>query len=166
MFHTLDEFFSDWRQEREKTERVFGALTDDALGQRISAEGRRLETLAWHIVTSITDMMSHIGLRTGGPEPYGPEPGSAEKILAAYRELTASLEQQLRREWDDASLQQEHDLYGQKWKNVQTLHILIRHEVHHRAQLTVLMRQAGLRVPGVYGPSREEWSDMGREPQP
>jgi hypothetical protein len=26
------------------------------------------------------------------------------------------------------------------------------------------MRQAGLRVPGVYGPAKEEWEDLGMEP--
>ena len=30
--------------------------------------------------------------------------------------------------------------------------------------MTVLMRQAGLRVPGIYGPAREDWSGMGMEP--
>jgi uncharacterized damage-inducible protein DinB len=29
-----------------------------------------------------------------------------------------------------------------------------------RGQLTVLMRQADLKVPGVYGPSKEEWEAM------
>jgi hypothetical protein len=28
-----------------------------------------------------------------------------------------------------------------------------------------LMRQAGLKVPGVYGPSREEWSQFGMPAQ-
>jgi uncharacterized damage-inducible protein DinB len=32
--------------------------------------------------------------------------------------------------------------------------------------MTVLMRQAGLRVPGVYGPSQEEWSQFGMEAPP
>jgi uncharacterized damage-inducible protein DinB len=32
--------------------------------------------------------------------------------------------------------------------------------------MTVLMRQADLRVPGIYGPSREEWAAGGAEPQP
>jgi uncharacterized damage-inducible protein DinB len=31
--------------------------------------------------------------------------------------------------------------------------------------MTVLMRQAGLKVPGIYGPSREEWSQFGMPPQ-
>ena len=34
---------------------------------------------------------------------------------------------------------------------------LINHQNHHRGQMTVLMRQAGLTVPGVYGPAKEEW---------
>ena len=28
----------------------------------------------------------------------------------------------------------------------------------------VLMRQAGLKVPGVYGPAREEWTAYGMQP--
>jgi uncharacterized damage-inducible protein DinB len=33
---------------------------------------------------------------------------------------------------------------------------LVRHLIHHRGQMSVLMREAGLIVPGVYGLSREE----------
>ena len=32
---------------------------------------------------------------------------------------------------------------------------LINHQNHHRGQMTVLMRQAGLTVPGVYGPAKK-----------
>ena len=35
------------------------------------------------------------------------------------------------------------------------------HQCHHRGQMSVLMRQAGIRVPGIYGPAREEWSMLG-----
>ena len=40
---------------------------------------------------------------------------------------------------------------------------LINHQNHHRGQMTVLMRQAGLTVPGVYGPAKEEWAAAGME---
>jgi uncharacterized damage-inducible protein DinB len=40
------------------------------------------------------------------------------------------------------------------------------HQCHHRGQMTVLMRQAGQKVPGIYGPAKEEWSSMGMEPMP
>jgi uncharacterized damage-inducible protein DinB len=46
------------------------------------------------------------------------------------------------------------------------LSIVLSHQTHHRGQMTVLMRQAGVPVPGMYGPSREEWEAMGVPPLP
>jgi uncharacterized damage-inducible protein DinB len=51
-------------------------------------------------------------------------------------------------------------MYGQTWKRRDVLMALVMHQAHHRGQMTVLMRQAGLLVPGIYGPAREEWSKM------
>jgi len=45
-----------------------------------------------------------------------------------------------------------------------SLQVLVVHQAHHRGQMTVLMRQAGLKVPGVYGPAREEWTAYGMQP--
>ena len=47
-----------------------------------------------------------------------------------------------------------------------TLFYLIAHQTHHRGQMTVLMRQAGLRVPGIYGPAKEEWAAFGAPAMP
>ena len=55
-------------------------------------------------------------------------------------------------------------MFGQVWKRSELLSSLVRHQVHHRGQMTILMRQAGLKVPGVYGPAREEWAKMGMPP--
>ncbi|MEA3297729.1 MAG: DinB family protein, partial [candidate division Zixibacteria bacterium] len=41
---------------------------------------------------------------------------------------------------------------------------LIQHQIHHRGQMTVLMRQAGIKVPSLYGPAKEDWAQMGLEP--
>ena len=60
-----------------------------------------------------------------------------------------------------ATLEELDDMYGQQWPRGLTLAILLNHEIHHRAQMTVLMRQAGLVVPGVFGPSKEEWGEYG-----
>lgn len=43
---------------------------------------------------------------------------------------------------------------------------LIKHIVHHRGQITVLMRQAGLKPAGVYGPPKEDWVHLGVENPP
>ena len=114
-------------------------------------------------MTSLSEMMSRVQLPPEGPGEDAPAPEAAADILQGYRQLTASMESQMRGTWTDASLDEEFNMYGQQWTTAKTLHVLLRHEIHHRAQLTVLMRQAGLRVPGIYGPSREEWSAMGME---
>jgi uncharacterized damage-inducible protein DinB len=57
-------------------------------------------------------------------------------------------------------------MYGEQWSRGAVLSALILHQVHHRAQMTVLMRQAGLKVPGLYGPAREEWAAMNLPAQP
>jgi uncharacterized damage-inducible protein DinB len=52
-------------------------------------------------------------------------------------------------------------MYGETWKKGFTLYCMVSHQTHHRGQITVLMRQAGLKVHGVYGPAKEEWAEMG-----
>jgi uncharacterized damage-inducible protein DinB len=56
-------------------------------------------------------------------------------------------------------------MYGQQWKKGVALYYLVAHQTHHRAQMTTLMRLLGLRVPGIYGPSQEEWKEMNMAPQ-
>jgi uncharacterized damage-inducible protein DinB len=51
-------------------------------------------------------------------------------------------------------------MYGEHWPRGLTLQALVFHEIHHRGAMTVLMRQAGLTVPGIYGPNREETERM------
>ena len=65
----------------------------------------------------------------------------------------------------NADLEKEDTMYGEQWQRKVTLTSLVFHQIHHRAQIEVLMRQAGLRVPGLYGPSKEEWAAMGMTPQ-
>ncbi|HRN25773.1 MAG TPA: DinB family protein [Ignavibacteriaceae bacterium] len=43
--------------------------------------------------------------------------------------------------------------------------VIISHQTHHRAQLTIVMRLNGLNVPGIYGPSKEEWTQLGMPAQ-
>jgi uncharacterized damage-inducible protein DinB len=62
--------------------------------------------------------------------------------------------------WRDPMLDDELQMYGQTWKRRDVLMSLVVHQAHHRGQMTVLMRQAGLAVHGIYGPAREEWAKM------
>ncbi|NIU73596.1 MAG: hypothetical protein GWN71_08445, partial [Gammaproteobacteria bacterium] len=79
----------------------------------------------------------------------------------AYDAVSSELVAAVRAGWTDETLLETDDMYGQSWTRGASAAALILHEVHHRAQLTVLVRQAGLEVPGVFGPAKEEWARYG-----
>lgn len=165
MFRRVEDFLSSWEYETEATLKVFRNLTDESLGQRVSPEGRSLGRLAWHIVQSIREMGERTGLEVPGPGEEDSTPTSAAEIARQFEAAATTLSEQIRNRWTDAELEVEDDMYGEMWRRGRTLGVILIHQTHHRGQMTVLMRQAGLPVPGVYGPSREEWSDYGMPPQ-
>ena len=164
MYHTIDEFINDWEMESNSTQRIFDVLTDESLSQQVTGEDRTLGRIAWHIVTSVHEMLSRTGLKFEGAEPESPLPASAKEISDNYRSTSQYLIKAIKDQWTDESLKEMNDMYGQQWPNALTLSVLISHQTHHRGQMTVLMRQASLKVPGVCGPSREEWLAFGMEP--
>jgi len=165
MYRTVEDFLNDWTQENDSTLKVFKNLTDASLKQKVSAEGRSLGHLAWHIVLTLGEMGEKADLKVNAPPESTPNPSTASTIVATYEKAGASLAAEIKQKWNDEMLPEEIDMYGQKWTRSATLNSIIKHQIHHRAQMTVLMRQAGLKVPGVYGPSREEWSQFGMPTQ-
>jgi uncharacterized damage-inducible protein DinB len=161
MFHYAKEFVESWKQHSQETMKVLANLTDASLSQRVGPEDRTIARIAWHFTTSIPEMAGRAGLNLSGPSHTDPLPKTAQVIQDGYAQLARSLGEQVEKNWTDATLDIEDDMYGMKWKRGLTLLILIQHEIHHRGQLTVLMRQADLKVPGVYGPAREEWVNYG-----
>jgi uncharacterized damage-inducible protein DinB len=165
MYRTIQDFLTDWAQENDSTLKVFKNLTDASLKQKVSAEGRSLGHLAWHIVLTLGEMGNKAGLKVDAPPENAPDPNTASVIVAAYEKAGSSITSEVKQKWNDKMLAEEINMYGEKWTRSATLASIIKHQIHHRAQMTVLMRQAGLKVPGVYGPSREEWSQYGMPTQ-
>lgn len=164
MFRSIDDFELSWAYESDATLKTLRALTDVSLAQRVTPAGRTLGRLAWHITQTLPEMGGHAGLEVQGPKPDAPQP-RAEDIASAYEKAARSLVAAVRRQWTDSMLFEKIPMYGEQWTRGATLMALIAHQIHHRGQMTVLMRQAGLRVPGIYGPAREEWADLGMEPE-
>jgi uncharacterized damage-inducible protein DinB len=163
MFTSVDSFVKTWEDNVGRTTKIMEALTDDSLKQEVTNDHRTLGRMAWHVVTTISEMPAHLGMKLEGPAHTEPVPANAADIVMGYKTLAASLTEQIKG-WNDDDMMIEDDLYGEKWKRGMTLKILIDHEIHHVGQMTVLMRQAGLKVPGLYGPSKEEWSNYGGQP--
>jgi len=106
-------------------------------------------------------MLGLVKLNIDAPDHNAPRPDSAAEIAEAYEKAAKSVADEVNANWTDATLLETDEMYGDTWARGLTLLLLITHQAHHRGQMTVLMRQAGLAVPGVYGPSKEEWEAFG-----
>ncbi len=163
MFTKIEDFLTLWGHEASSTQKILDTLTDSSLAQEVSPEDRTLGRIAWHITTTLHEMLSRTGLTFEAAEHDSVVPTSAKDIADQYRHASESMISAIKEQWTDASLLEVKEMYGEQWANGLTLSILISHQTHHRGQMTVLMRQAGLKVPGVYGPSRDEWAEYGME---
>jgi uncharacterized damage-inducible protein DinB len=161
MYRTIEDFLQDWAREAEAMKRLLDQTTDVSLSQRVTPGGRSLGELAWHCILTLGEMSAHAGLTVQGPDEQAPVPTNISEMCEAYQGSANFVAEQIRQRWSDASLEEDVAMYGEVWKRGQVLSSLILHQAHHRGQMTVLMRQAGLQVPGIYGPSREEWAAMG-----
>ncbi len=158
MYQTLQQFLDDWKHESSLTSNVLTVLTDSSLGQTVTeAKGRSLGELAWHLATSVTGMLSAGGLQIEGPGFSAPVPSHAQDIVQGYRQVSEAASAALKEQWTDAKLAEPLLLFGRiETTYAGLLTLVVRHQIHHRGQMTILMRQADLVPPGVYGPNEEE----------
>ena len=160
MYRKIEDFVNDWEYEAGETLRLFKQLTDEALNHSFHQDHRTLGRLAWHITYTLAEMMHTAGLPI---ELIASEPETfkAENLVSLYEKEADAVKRVVQRHWVEEDLAESIPMYGDDWAKGAVLSVLIRHQAHHRGQMTVLMRQAGLKVPGIYGPSREEWEAMG-----
>jgi len=160
MYHTINEFIEEWNNEAASTQKLLDVLTDSSLGQEVAPGYRTLEKLAWHIVTSLP--VSVFGVESA--QEANTLPTSAREIAEGFREISSAISDSVKMKWTDATLKEVHMVFGADLPLEVSLQLVVKHLIHHRGQLTVLMRQAGLMVSGVYGPAREEWTTIGLQP--
>jgi uncharacterized damage-inducible protein DinB len=163
MFLSAEHFSTVWKYESEATARLLEKITDSSLSRPQDENLRTVGRAAWHIVTTLPEMAGRVGIPVAGVKHTDPIPANAATIAKAYRTAAASVLAAVEK-WPEADFHKEDDMYGQTWKRGQSLWALVAHEIHHRGQLTVLMRMAGLPIVGIYGPTKEEWSQYGSKP--
>jgi uncharacterized damage-inducible protein DinB len=165
MFRKVDDFIAVFNDEAKFTSQVFHALTDASLWQSINNDHRTIGRLAWHLTRTIPEMLGKIGLAATGPGEHEVVPSTARTIAAAYDAAAKSVPEAIAKaKWTDADLENEFSPYGEPWTVAYTLRAFLLHQAHHRAQVTTLMRQAGLQPPALYGPRKEDWAKMGMQP--
>ena len=165
MYRKIEDFINDWTYEYQSTLKVFNNLTDESLIKKVNENVRTAGRIAWHITTSIGEMAHRTGLTFKTVESDSALPSTVSEIVQVYKEAAENLLTEIKESWNDETLFVEDDMYGENWKRGTTLAVIINHQIHHRAQLTVVMRLLGLKVPGIYGPAKEEWNSFGMPAQ-
>ena len=162
MFSSLQHFETIWAAETASTLSCLHNLTDESFSKNLVNDYRTIGRLVNHIVDCAASIPHEAGLPVAGYEKK--HYNTKAELTNAYIQLTDGVKQALT-QWTDATLQEDTPMYGETWKKGFALWVTVVHQIHHRGQLTVLMRAAGLQVPGIYGPSKEEWEAMPFLPQ-
>jgi uncharacterized damage-inducible protein DinB len=161
MFNNVEEFITEWKMEEANTIKLLNAMTDESLDQSIGEDFSSLGELAWHITTAIKAIISQSGLQFEASMSKEEMPATAKEITEKYAEASKAMIDAAQKEWKEKDLNQIINAFGFLEMPIYALlRMAISHQTHHRGQMTVLMRQAGLAIPGMYGPSKEEWAAM------
>lgn len=156
MYQSIAGFLNVWQMESSLTQRLMNQLTDESLKQEIAPGYWSLGETAWHIVVAGGLIAKQTGLDFDSPSYEATVPTSAKEIADGYQQMSQGLLEAVKKQWKDEDLLAESLVFGQSQANGITLAMLVSHEIHHRGQLSVLMHQAGVKVPGIYGASKDD----------
>nr|WP_249315838.1 DinB family protein [Bacillus sp. FJAT-49711] len=154
VYRKVEDFVNDWNVASAGTLNVFKAMTNDKMDQAIVPGHSSLGWLAWHLVGAAGAFGHFAGLNIPGPTRDQPIPTNASEIVDAYEKVIDAFKKEISK-LSDESLLEEVTGFGSPTLRGALLRALIDHQTHHRGQMTVLLRQAGLTVPPVMGPTKE-----------
>jgi uncharacterized damage-inducible protein DinB len=160
----IDGMLQELQQEAVTTRRVLERVPDAHLGWRPHPKARTLGELALHVATVPGGVAQLAARPSPVPAPeFGadPSPAIAADLVPA---LERSIDDAMRtlRAMDDRTLME-------TWRVVRgdqelfaipriafLRSIMLNHWYHHRGQLTMYLRELGVAVPSIYGPSADE----------
>ena len=158
MYREISDFIADWQQESASTLLLFRQLTDSSLTQRIDVDGWNLAQIAWHLVIAPAELLRQAQVTIETPDEDA-VPDRAADIVAAYQAMSDKI-LCFAASCNNEMLAEEINVFGNCWSWGKILAVSLRHQTHHRGQITVLARQAGLVIPGVCGPTRTEMAEL------
>lgn len=154
MYRQIDDFLQEWSNASKGTLQVLQALTDDKLNQNIVEGHSTLGWLGWHLVGAAGYFSYLAGLKVPMIRQEDPVPTTAADIVTAYENIANGIKEEVAKLSNEDLLEVVNGFTAPMPKGA-LLRVLIDHQTHHRGQMTVLLRQAGLPVPGVMGPTKK-----------
>ena len=159
----IDGMLQELEAETQTTRRVLERVPDNQLAWRPHEKARTLGELALHVAMVPGGVAELVASPSPAQAPTftDPSPTSASELIPALEQSIAQAKDLLGG-MDDAALmatwrlmQGDRELFA-----VQRVAILrslmLNHWYHHRGQLTVYLRELGVPIPSIYGPSADE----------
>jgi len=158
----IDMYLQELEQEAQTTRRVLERVPGDKLDWKPHAKSMSLGQLALHVAT-VPGGVAEVACQTSVQLPQFTQASakSASELLPALEQAVAKAKQLLGG-MDDAAL-------SETWRAMDgdrevlamprgafLRAIMLNHWYHHRGQLSVYLRQLGVPVPSIYGPSADE----------
>lgn len=156
MYRQVNDFLADWKNASSSAISVLEALQDDKLDTAVVEGHNTLGWLGWHVTTALSFFGNLIGIELKVPGDSNTVPKTAKEIQDAYKQMSSQLTQIVKETYNDDKINEEVDHFGEMMPRGAVLRMMINHQTHHLGQMTVLLRQAGLKVPGIMGPTKEE----------
>lgn len=154
MYRHVEDFISDWSASAKGTLKVMQSIPNDKMDVAIVDGHNSLGWLSWHLV-GVAGAFGHFaGLQIPAPGPAMKQPETMDEIIEAYEKVVAAYKTEVNT-LSVEQLTEEVAAFGGMMPRGKLLRVLIDHQIHHLGQMTVLLRQAGLNVPPVMGPTQE-----------
>jgi uncharacterized damage-inducible protein DinB len=158
----IDGMLQELEQEAQTTRRVLARVPDNQLTWRPHKKARTLGELALHVAIvpgAVATLAAQPQMQA--PQFIDPSPNSASELIPALDESIAKAKSVLTG-MDDATLnatfrmmQGEREVFAIP-RVVMLRSIMLNHWYHHRGQLTAYLRELGVPIPSIYGPSADE----------
>jgi uncharacterized damage-inducible protein DinB len=159
----IDGMLQELEQEAETTRRVLERVPDKQLAWRPHEKARTLGELALHVAMVPGGVAELIASPSPAQAPQfaDPSPKSASELIPALEQSIAKAKQALGGMNDAAVLATWRMMKGDRElfavPRVALLRsIMLNHWYHHRGQLTTYLRELGVPIPSIYGPSADE----------
>lgn len=160
----IDGMLRELEDEAVTTRRVLERVPDNRLGWRPHQKARTLGELALHIAIVPGGVAQLVASPSPARAPqFGqdPRPANSSELIPALDQSIATAKQVLGG-MDDGALTAtwrltngERELFATT-RAAMLRSVMLNHWYHHRGQLTVYLRELGVPIPSIYGPSADE----------
>jgi uncharacterized damage-inducible protein DinB len=158
----IEGLLQELEQEAQTTRRVLERVPGDRLGWKPHDKSMSLGQLALHVAT-IPGAIAEISRQSPFSVPQFTQPSAAsvaelipalEQSVATARRIVGSMDEaELAKTW--RVVDGDREVMALPVRALLRT-IMLNHWYHHRGQLSVYLRQVGVPVPSIYGPSADE----------